>query len=147
MKDGRIMEYRKFNDTYFIRMDRGEEIISSLTKFCRKENVSLGSVEALGAADHVVIGLYDVAARQYHKYLFAGPMAITSLLGSISTKEGEPYLHLHINLCREDMHVIGGHLNECRISATCEMVVRQIDGIVERELDDAVTGLNLFTFT
>lgn len=140
------MEYRKFNETYVIRMDRGEEIVSSLTAFCRKENVTLATVEALGAADHVVIGLYDVGARQYHKHNFDGPMEITSLLGSISTKDGEPYLHLHINLCREDMSVIGGHLNECRISATCEMIVRKIEGIVERKLDEEVTGLNLFQF-
>jgi hypothetical protein len=140
------MEYRKFNETYVIRMDRGEEIVSSLTAFCRKENVTLATVEALGAADHVVIGLYDVGARQYHKHTFDGPMEITSLLGSISTKDGEPYLHLHINLCREDMSVIGGHLNECRISATCEMIVRKIEGIVERKLDEEVTGLNLYQF-
>ncbi len=146
MKLEEQMEYRKFNGTYVIRLDRGEEIISSLTEICKKEQICLGTVEALGASDHVVIGLYDVAARQYHKHSFDGPMEITSLLGSISTKDGEPYLHLHINLCREDMSVIGGHLNECRISATCEMIVRQLDGTVERKLDEAVTGLNLYQF-
>ena len=140
------MDYRQFNDTYVIRIDRGEEIISVLTDFCKKEKITLGSVEALGAADHVVIGLYDVAQHQYHKHTYDGPMEITSLMGSISTKDGEPYLHLHINLCREDMSVIGGHLNECRISATCEMFVRRIDGVVERKLDEAVTGLNLYAF-
>ena len=103
-------------------------------------------MEALGAADHVQIGLYDVASRQYHKHTFDGPMEITSLLGSISSKDGEPYLHLHINLCREDMSVIGGHLNECRISATCEMFVRVLDGMVNRRLDESVTGLNLYEF-
>ena len=140
------MDFRKFNDTYVVRMDRGEEILSSLTELCRKEQITLGSVSALGAADHAVIGLYDVGARQYHRHSFDEPMEITSLVGSISTKEGEPYLHLHINLCREDMSVIGGHLNECRISATCEMIVRQLDGIVERKLDEAETGLNLYEF-
>ena len=140
------MQYRNFEDTYVIRMDRGEEIISTLTALCNDEHITLGSVEALGAADHVVIGLYDVEARQYHKHTFDEPMEITSLLGSVSTKNGETYLHLHINLCREDMSVIGGHLNECRISATCEMVLRRIDGTVERRLDEEVTGLNLFEF-
>ena len=140
------MEFRRFDDAYVIRMDRGEEIISALTDFCEKEKITLGSVEALGASDHVVIGLYDVTQRLYHKQTFDGPMEITSLLGSISSKDGEPYLHLHINLCREDMSVIGGHLNECRISATCEMFVRRIDGVVERKLDEAVTGLNLYAF-
>ena len=140
------MEYRKFQDTYVIRMDRGEEVVAALTAFCRQEDVMLASVEALGAADRVVIGLYDVAAKQYHRHSFEEAMEITSLLGSISTKDGEPYLHLHINLCRADMSVIGGPLNECRISATCEMIVRVLDGRVERKLDEAVTGLNLYEF-
>ena len=140
------MDYRKFDDTYVIRMDRGEEIVAALTDFCLKEGVDLGSVQALGASDRAVVGLYDVGTREYHKRTFEEPMEITSLVGSISTKGGEPYLHLHINLCREDMSVVGGHLNECRISATCEMIVRKINGRVERKLDEDVTGLNLYEF-
>ena len=140
------MEYRQFQDTYVIRMDRGEEVVASLTAFCEQEGIKLASVEALGAADHVVIGLYDVGARQYHRHTFDGPMEITSLLGNVCAKDGKTYLHLHINLCREDMSVIGGHLNECCISATCEMFVRKLDGTVERKLDEAVTGLNLYAF-
>ncbi len=140
------MEYRTFGNTYIIRMDRGEEVILSLTKLCDAEHITLGSVEAIGAADHVVIGLYDVSSRQYHKKSFDEPMEITSLLGSISTNDGKTYLHLHINLCRDDMTVIGGHLNECRISATCEMILKKLDGTVERRLDKDVTGLNLFEF-
>ena len=140
------MDYRKFQDTYVIRLDRGEEIVSALTEFCRNEQILLGTVEALGASDHAVIGLYDVGEKQYHRHSFDGPMEITSLLGSITTKNGETYLHLHINLCREDMSVIGGHLNECRISATCEMFVRKLEGVVERKLDEDGTGLNLFQF-
>ena len=31
-------------------------------------------------------------------------------------------------------------------SATCEMIVTRIDGVVERRLDEEVTGLNLFEF-
>ena len=140
------MEYRNFGSRYIIRLDRGEELVASLASLCSAEHITLGSVEGLGAADHVVIGLYDVGARQYHRHSFDGPMEITSLLGSVTTKNGETYLHLHINLCREDMSVIGGHLNECRISATCEMIVTRIDGVVERRLDEEVTGLNLFAF-
>ena len=140
------MEYRLFGDTYVVRFNRGEEILTALAAFCKAENIRLGSIEALGAADHVVIGLYDVAERQYHKHSFDGPMEITSLTGNISTKDGELYLHLHINLCREDMSVIGGHLNECRISATCEMFVRRLEGTVERGLDAEETGLNLYKF-
>ena len=140
------MEYRQFGDTYVLRLDRGEEILQSLTHFCKKENIRLGSVEGLGASDHAMIGLYNVEEKQYHKQVFDGAMEITSLLGNISEKDGEVYLHCHINLCRDDMSVIGGHLNECRISATCELFIRKLEGVVERRLDENVTGLNLYQF-
>jgi len=140
------MDYRRFDDTYILRLDRGEEVIAELTELCRREKIKLGSVEGLGAADHAVIGLYHVEQKEYHKTELNEPMEITSLIGNISTKGGETYLHLHINLCDADMNVHGGHLNECRISATCELFVRRIEGRVERELDEEVTGLNLYKF-
>ena len=86
------MDYRKFGNTYVIRMDRGEEIVRTLTDFCKKENVTLGSVDALGAADHAVIGLYDVETREFHKKTFDEPLEISSLHGNISTMNGEIYL-------------------------------------------------------
>ena len=140
------MEYRKFDNTYVVRINRGEEVIAKLTELCRTEGIKAASVEAIGAADHVVIGLYDVEKREYHKHTVDEPMEITSLLGNVTTKEGETYIHLHINVCREDMTVIGGHLNECRISATCEMFVKTLDGVIERRVDEKETGLNLFEF-
>ncbi len=140
------MDYRKFGDTIVLRIDRGEELVASLTSLCTKENLRLGSVQGLGAADRVVVGLYDVGSREYHKTTLEGPMEITSLTGNISRKNGEPYLHLHINVCDRHMHVLGGHLNECRISATAEILIRIIEGEVGRRHDEAVTGLNLYQF-
>ena len=140
------MEYGKFGDTWVVKLDRGEEIIASLTELCKRENIRLASIEGLGAADRAVIGLYDVGSRVYHKITMEGPMEITSLMGSATRKDGEPYLHLHINLCDGEMRVRGGHLNECRISATAEIIVRGIPGEVGRLLDEEVTGLNLFRF-
>ena len=140
------MEYRKFDNTFVVRINRGEEVIAKLTELCKKEGIKAASVEAIGAADHVVIGLYDVEKREYHKHIVDEPMEITSLLGNVTTKNGETYIHLHINVCREDMTVLGGHLNECRISATCEMFVKTVDGVIERRVDEKETGLNLFEF-
>ena len=99
------MEFQKFADTFVVRLDKGEEIIASLQALCEKEKIALGSVEGIGAADHAVIGLYDVGQREYHKTELNGPMEITSLLGSITQKDGAVYLHLHINLCNKEMQI------------------------------------------
>ena len=140
------MEYRKFGNDYVLRIDRGEEVMERLTAFCREAGVKLASVTGLGAADRVTVGLYDVGEKQYHKEELTGPMEITSLTGSITEQEGNPYLHLHITVCGRDLSVRGGHLNECRISATCELNIHCVDGQVGRRYDP-VTGLNLFDFS
>ena len=139
------MEYRRFNDTYVIRMDRGEEIVATLAGLCEKENIRLASVAAIGAVDRAVVGLYDVGEKVYHKKEFNEPMEIASLLGTVTEKDGKPYLHLHATLCDAQMQTHGGHVNELHISATCEMVLRLIPGEVGRRLDEAI-GLNLFDF-
>lgn len=140
------MEYKKMdNNHYVMRIDKEEEVLSKITEFCKKENVGCGSVVGLGASKYVKIGLYDVLEKKYHSTELSGPMEITSLVGNLSRKDGEVYLHFHINVCDENMHVYGGHLNECIIGATCELTITVIQGVVERKYDDEL-GLNLYKF-
>lgn len=139
------MEYRRFDKHYVVRIDKGEEFITKITELCKLENIKLGSISALGATDKVVIGLYDTEEKFYHKTELTGSMEITSLIGNISTKNDEVYLHCHINVCDKNMKVFGGHLNECHISATCEVIITKIEGNVDR-LEDSTIGLNLYSF-
>ncbi len=139
------MEYKRFENTIVLRMDRGEEILSTLKEVALKENIKLASISALGACDHFVAGVYSVPEQKYYKNEFNGVYEITALVGNINTMNGEYYSHLHITCADGNGRCFGGHLNEARISATCEMIVNIIDGNVDRIHDDN-TGLNLFKF-
>lgn len=139
------MEYKQFKDKYFLRLDRGEEIVESLKSFCVNENIKLGWIRGMGAVGEATIGLFETAIKQYHSIELRGDYEITSLTGSITTLEGEVYLHLHINLGDADYNVHGGHLNSAVISATGEFLIERIEGELERSFDDEV-GLNLFKF-
>lgn len=119
--------------------------MTTLADLCAREGVRLASVEAIGAVDQAVVGLYDVREKLYHKKEFNEPMEIASLLGTVTEKEGKPYLHLHAALCDAHMQTHGGHVNELHISATCEMVLRLLPGQVGRR-PDGKTGLNVFDF-
>ena len=99
------MLYRSVGDTYVLRLELGEEVLTALTAFVEKQHIALGSVYGLGATDHVVVGLYNVSEQVYHKQEINGPMEITSLVGNISTKDGKPYLHLHINVAVSYTHL------------------------------------------
>ena len=139
------MEYRKIEDHYVVRMEKGEEVLGKLIELCRTENIKVGSIVGLGAASHVSVALYDMINKEYHKRDFDEPMEITSFVGNISTKEGEIYLHCHINVCDAQLNVHGGHLTNCVISATGEFIVNPLEGVVEREFSQEI-GLNLLKF-
>lgn len=139
------MEYRKFNQRYVVRLNRNEEVIKQLTQLAQNEKIQLASVTGLGATNEVTVGLYRVKDQKYISKTLRGDMEITSLVGSITTKEDAPYLHLHINVADENQNVQGGHLNKCIISATCEIFVDVINGCVNRKFDEEI-GLNLFEF-
>ncbi len=139
------MDYRKFGETYLVRMDKGEEILESLRELSEKEYIRLASVEALGAVNDFTVGVLRTAAKQYEAHNFTGDHEIVSLTGTVSTMNGGFYAHLHMSAAGETGAVVGGHLNRAVISATCEMVLRLLDGRAERRFDPE-TGLNLFQF-
>ncbi|MBR0311422.1 MAG: DNA-binding protein [Oscillospiraceae bacterium] len=139
------MDYRRFDNTYVIRMERGEEIVEQVRRFAEREGVKLASVQALGAVDDFTVGVYNVAEKQYHARSFQGAYEIVSLVGTINTMNGEVYTHLHMSAGDEEGRVFGGHLSRGVISATVEMVVTLIPGTVDRQLDESI-GINLFKF-
>ncbi len=139
------MDYLKTGRSYVVRIDRGEEVVSGLLELCKKESIKLAEITGIGACDYVKVGLYDVMEQKYHSKELTGAMEITSLVGNVTQKDGETYLHLHINVSDEELHVYGGHLNECRIAATCELVVNELEGSVGRMVDERI-GLNVFKF-
>ena len=140
------MEYRKFDQGYVLRLDPGEEIVASLTRLVEQENVQLGTVSALGAAGDVTIGIFNTREKQYYSQRYQGDYEISALVGNVTRKEGEPYLHLHItigNPVTGEVH--DGHLSSAVISATLELFLQVWDGQVGRKFSDQV-GLNLFEF-
>lgn len=139
------MEYKRFDNVVFVRIDRGEEIISSLKTVCESESIRLASVLAIGATTDFTVGVLDVDTNKYLANDFSGNHEIVSLCGNVTAKDGEFYAHLHMSAADENGNVVGGHLNRAVISATCEMIVNVFDGMVERRLDP-VTGLNIFKF-
>lgn len=139
------MEYRKFNNTIIARLDRGEEITEQLKQIALKENIKLANINALGAVNDFTVGIYKVDEKKYYSNKFQGNFEIVSLTGTINTMDGEFYMHLHMSAGDEKGQVFGGHLNEAKVSATCEVVINTIEGEVDRYFDKEI-GLNLFKF-
>ena len=137
------MQYKRFDNTVFLRIDKGEEILEQLQAMAQAEHITLASVQALGAVDDFTVGVFNTAEKKYYANHFEGMYEIVSLTGTITTKNGEFYAHLHMSAGDDKGLVVGGHLNRAVVSATCEMVVTVVPGTVERVFNEDV-GLNLF---
>lgn len=139
------MDYKRFGDKIVARIDRTEEVHEKLKEIALKENIKLASVYGLGATDDFTIGIFSVSKKDYKERNFKGEFEILSIIGSISTLDGEYYPHLHISASNGDGNVFGGHMKSAKISVTCELTINIIDGIVDRQKDPE-TGINIYKF-
>ncbi len=137
------MHYKKSGPDFILRIDRGEEIVSTLKDFCTDQKITLGTVQGIGAVGNAVIGLFETATKTYHTTTLSGDHEITSLVGNITTMDGKPYLHLHITLSDATYLAFGGHLTSAVVSGTCEIFIHTIDDSLGRTFD-ADVGLNVF---
>lgn len=136
---------KRVDDYLLVRLERGEEIIEKLKEACEKEKIYAGVVLGIGAADEVVMGVYNARYKIYSKHAIQGDFEILNLTGNISSKDGEVYTHVHITLADSKGNMYGGHLENGRISATGEIFIKIISEPLERKFDDKI-GLNLFDF-
>ena len=137
-----LVESKKISNKYFIRIDRGEEIVSNLTEFCIARSIKLGRISAIGAVNKATIGIFDPLKKEYNSVEFKGIYEILSIMGNITSNRNQPYLHMHITISDSNYNAFGGHLNKAIVSATCEVIIEEFEGKLDRYYDEK-TGLNL----
>ena len=127
---------------HIIRLDKGEEITSSLASFCADNKIGFATVSGIGAADEIVVSVFDVQEKRYIEQSFQGDLEIVSLCGNVALANDKPKAHVHCAFAGDHLEVHGGHLVSAIISVTCELVLNASDGRVERKKDEE-SGLML----
>jgi predicted DNA-binding protein with PD1-like motif len=139
------MEYRTFGTKTILRLDVGEEIVSSITELCKKEGITAALVSGIGFTTEMRVRIYDKDEDQFHFQTITGSMEITSLTGNVFQADNGLFTHLHIMAADRSMNIRGGHLVSCIIGATGEIVIEALDGSVTRgECDDYRLGTMRF---
>jgi predicted DNA-binding protein with PD1-like motif len=123
----------------------GSDLLQGLTDVCLERNVTLGRVEAIGAVRSARIGFYNQETRSYQFLSLDMPLEITSLVGNVSLKDGEPFVHAHITLADEKGIAHGGHLAPGTKVFACEFVIEAFDGPRFERGYDEETGLPLWS--
>jgi predicted DNA-binding protein with PD1-like motif len=139
------MKFQRKDNLVFGRLEKGEEIITSLKELCKVHSIKSGFINGLGAAEDVQIAYYNIEKKQYQHKVLQGDFEIVSLSGTISQLNHEPHVHLHISLGDADFNLFGGHLDNAVVSLTCEFMIQIFDAEIHRKHDEQ-TGLNLLDF-
>ena len=137
------MKVKKIDNVYVLRLEIGDEITECIKRLCKDENIKAGTVQGIGASDCVDIGYYSLETMRYHTKVFKEQFEMVSLMGNISVKDDEPYLHLHASFSGADYSLIAGHLNSAVISITAEIFITAYNGVIDRTVSSE-TGLNIF---
>lgn len=142
------MDYRIFNDSYYIRLDKGDEILSALTRLCTQEGVTAASVKGIGGCGRAAVGVFDPDSRTYRRTEVTAMLELISLDGNATLSEGRPFLHLHASFAyHEDGEAkfLAGHLLEAEILLTGEIVLTPADGVITRRFDGDL-GIRVWDF-
>ncbi len=126
----------------FMRLKKGDEFITSLKQITQNEHITASHFTAIGACGELTLSYYNLKEKKYEDHLFNEDMEITGIVGNCGWMNDEPIIHAHGTFGRKDLSVIGGHVKNLIVSATCEITLSILPGKIERKFD-AETGLNL----
>jgi predicted DNA-binding protein with PD1-like motif len=122
--------------------DKGDEVIAGLTAFAKEHGLDSSHFTAIGAFERATLGYFQRDRKQYKKIPIQEQVEVLSLVGDIALEKGEPKIHAHVVVGREDGSTRGGHLIDAVVWPTLEVILTETPGYLKKRHDDE-TGLAL----
>jgi hypothetical protein len=157
------MEYKKIGETYYVRMDRGDEIISNILDVCRKESISSAIFSGIGGCSNAELQVFIPESGSFETEKIEGMLELVSLNGNVvSGDDGQLYHHTHalfsfkggtrdvdniVGGHQDGQHgMAGGHLKSTTVLYTAEIELRPtVGGSIGRKFDPE-TGTGFWNF-
>ena len=145
------MDYKIFDNLIYARFDKDDEVIESIAKICKRENISSASFSGIGGCGDVTVGTFDYDKQDYILQNQKGLLEMLSLNGNVTLNDkNEPFVHAHAMFSYIDEKgnhaLMGGHLKKAIISLTGEIVISPIkNGIIKRKRNEDL-GISIWQF-
>ena len=144
------MDYRKFGNNYYVRLDKGEEIVTSLLEVCRKENVLSAIFSGIGGCADAEIQTFIPASGTFTTERVEGMLELIALSGNVvAGGDDRRFHHTHalFSYKRDGQdRVAAGHLKSSTVLYTAEIELRPVCGGVIRRREDPETGTGFWDF-
>jgi predicted DNA-binding protein with PD1-like motif len=120
---------------FIIKITPGESLTTRLLQFAHVADVRYAMiVSALGSVKNVKLRGIKTGAKlpitppRVTIHEIEGPLELLGLQGNIVPGESELLdCHFHIMLSKSSGEVVGGHLYDAEVFATCEIVLTELD--------------------
>ncbi|MBI2415575.1 MAG: DUF296 domain-containing protein [Candidatus Kerfeldbacteria bacterium] len=132
------MHYSLSNNTYLLRLLPGEELIESLTQFCKDHAITGGSITGLGGTTNATLHYFNSQTKQYQERYCTGQFfEVVNITGNISVEK----LHIHVTIGDHTFQAWAGHCGQLVADPTLEIFMTPFPE-THRRFDDA-SGLQL----
>ena len=148
----RYKEYRQ-GRRFLVKIRPGESLQGNICALLAAEKIEsavvlsgIGSVRNVRLKDIKSGAKLPITPARLVEHEMEGPFELLCITGNIvPCAEGKSDSHLHIMAAKSSGDVIGGHLFDCEVFATCEIVLVEIliDG-VERHFSESGGTPTLF---
>lgn len=144
------MDYKKFGDSIYVRLDKGDEILSGIMNVCKKEGILSATFSGIGGCGDVTVATYIPELNDFTPHNKTGLLEMISINGNISADDNdEIFEHTHAMfsyLENGEVKFIGGHLTCAVVSYTAEIEIKPVvNGVIGRKQDE-LTGITVWKF-
>ena len=140
------MDYRRYGDTVYVRMDKGDEVIGGILDICAKERIASAVFSGIGGCSAAEIQTFIPETGTFETQTIDGMLELVSLTGNvISDDQQKLYHHTHAVFSYKDGEkhcVAAGHMKSITILYTAEIELRPVvGGTIGRQFNpDTGTG-------
>ncbi len=114
--------------------ETGDEVMSLLTEYVKKENIRAARFTAIGAFASATLAYFEWETKKYLDLPVDEQVEVLVLTGDIAWEGDKPVAHVHCVLGRRDGSTRGGHLKSAKVRPTLELILDQA-GALERTWD------------
>ena len=139
------MKYQKFGDCYYLRLDRGDELMSAVLDVCSREGVQSGTFSGIGGCSDAQIQVFVPERGAFETECVEGLLELVNVTGNvISDADGQLHSHAHAQFAYQneagEQRIAVGHLKSTTIRYTAEIELRPVIGGVIGAVLDSETG-------
>ena len=130
---------------FYVRIDDGEDFLSTITDFVQEKNIRAGVIQFLGALSGgtMVTGPeQEVLPPDQHSEQFSGGWELFGY-ATITPGTTAPHIHFHCSVGRGKQAMTGCIREIARVYIIVEAVIMEIAGLDITRLHDQHTGMTL----